>query len=211
MLELHHCVIDHLESVKDCPAGGWLERLNVNHEEDSAFLEALNDLVEKLSAAVRMKEKDVSDMEGMFSSQYGPEFTWEREDQFRKKYPHLFTKTAPSSTGSGLVGGVVFGVVGVGVSASVISGSLIAVVERAGLGGIAYACWIGFCDGGAGNRSGTSSKTVSKTKSGLLEVLIVSNEIESTSCTSFVKELAWSLRQVIKIVADLSLTMALKQ
>ncbi|GJY31993.1 hypothetical protein Tco_0415488 [Tanacetum coccineum] len=27
----------------------------------------------------------------------GPEFTWEREDQFRKKYPHLFTKTASSS------------------------------------------------------------------------------------------------------------------
>ncbi|GJU98794.1 putative reverse transcriptase domain-containing protein [Tanacetum coccineum] len=26
-----------------------------------------------------------------------PEFTWEREDQFRKKYPHLFTKTAQSS------------------------------------------------------------------------------------------------------------------
>ncbi|GJU87563.1 hypothetical protein Tco_1295109 [Tanacetum coccineum] len=28
----------------------------------------------------------------------GPEFTWEREDQFRKKYPHLFTKIAPSSS-----------------------------------------------------------------------------------------------------------------
>nr|GEZ24690.1 putative reverse transcriptase domain-containing protein [Tanacetum cinerariifolium] len=28
----------------------------------------------------------------------GPEFTWEREGQFRKKYPHLFTKTAPSSS-----------------------------------------------------------------------------------------------------------------
>nr|GFA55360.1 retrotransposon protein, putative, Ty3-gypsy subclass [Tanacetum cinerariifolium] len=27
--------------------------------------------------------------------QRGPEFTWEREDQFGKKYPHLFTKTAP--------------------------------------------------------------------------------------------------------------------
>ncbi|GKF04949.1 hypothetical protein Tco_0035617 [Tanacetum coccineum] len=25
----------------------------------------------------------------------GPEFTWEREDQFQKKYPQLFTKTAP--------------------------------------------------------------------------------------------------------------------
>nr|GEV70411.1 putative reverse transcriptase domain-containing protein [Tanacetum cinerariifolium] len=26
------------------------------------------------------------------------EFTWEREDQFKQKYPHLFTKTAPSSS-----------------------------------------------------------------------------------------------------------------
>ncbi|GKF21484.1 hypothetical protein Tco_0070122 [Tanacetum coccineum] len=28
----------------------------------------------------------------------GLEFTWEREDQFRKKYLHLFTQTAPSSS-----------------------------------------------------------------------------------------------------------------
>ncbi|GJS03477.1 putative reverse transcriptase domain-containing protein [Tanacetum coccineum] len=28
----------------------------------------------------------------------GPEFTWEREDQFRKKYPYLFAKTTPSSS-----------------------------------------------------------------------------------------------------------------
>ncbi|GKE65136.1 putative reverse transcriptase domain-containing protein, partial [Tanacetum coccineum] len=33
-----------------------------------------------------------------WNSKSGPEFTWEREDQFRKKYPHLFTKTAPSSS-----------------------------------------------------------------------------------------------------------------
>nr|GEY82329.1 putative reverse transcriptase domain-containing protein [Tanacetum cinerariifolium] len=32
------------------------------------------------------------------NSKRGPEFTWEREDQFRKKYPHLFAKTAPSSS-----------------------------------------------------------------------------------------------------------------
>nr|GEX38987.1 hypothetical protein [Tanacetum cinerariifolium] len=30
-----------------------------------------------------------------WNSRRGPEFTWERKDQFRKKYPHLFTKTAP--------------------------------------------------------------------------------------------------------------------
>ncbi|GKF91928.1 hypothetical protein Tco_0275629, partial [Tanacetum coccineum] len=30
-----------------------------------------------------------------WNSKRGPEFTWELEDQFRKKYPHLFTKNAP--------------------------------------------------------------------------------------------------------------------
>nr|GEV21268.1 putative reverse transcriptase domain-containing protein [Tanacetum cinerariifolium] len=33
-----------------------------------------------------------------WNSKQGLEFTWEREVQFRKKYPHLFTKTAPSSS-----------------------------------------------------------------------------------------------------------------
>nr|GFD37064.1 putative reverse transcriptase domain-containing protein [Tanacetum cinerariifolium] len=33
-----------------------------------------------------------------WNSKRGPEFTWEREDQYRKKYPHLFIKTAPSSS-----------------------------------------------------------------------------------------------------------------
>ncbi|GJW25197.1 putative reverse transcriptase domain-containing protein, partial [Tanacetum coccineum] len=32
-----------------------------------------------------------------WNSRRGPEFKWERKDQFKKKYPHLFTKTAPSS------------------------------------------------------------------------------------------------------------------
>nr|GFA06615.1 putative reverse transcriptase domain-containing protein [Tanacetum cinerariifolium] len=33
-----------------------------------------------------------------WNSRTGPAFTWEREDQFQRKYPHLFTKTAPSSS-----------------------------------------------------------------------------------------------------------------
>nr|GFA16643.1 putative reverse transcriptase domain-containing protein [Tanacetum cinerariifolium] len=33
-----------------------------------------------------------------WNSRRGPKFTWEREDQFKKKYPQLFTKTAPSSS-----------------------------------------------------------------------------------------------------------------
>nr|GEU62449.1 putative reverse transcriptase domain-containing protein [Tanacetum cinerariifolium] len=33
-----------------------------------------------------------------WNSKRGPKFTWEREDQFRKKYQHLFAKTASSSS-----------------------------------------------------------------------------------------------------------------
>nr|GEU36774.1 putative reverse transcriptase domain-containing protein [Tanacetum cinerariifolium] len=33
-----------------------------------------------------------------WNSKRGSEFTWECEDQFKQKYPHLFTKTAPSSS-----------------------------------------------------------------------------------------------------------------
>ncbi|GJY29011.1 hypothetical protein Tco_0404778, partial [Tanacetum coccineum] len=33
-----------------------------------------------------------------WNSKRGPEYTWEREDQFKKNYPHLFTKTTPSSS-----------------------------------------------------------------------------------------------------------------
>nr|GEY50885.1 putative reverse transcriptase domain-containing protein [Tanacetum cinerariifolium] len=33
-----------------------------------------------------------------WNSKRGPEFTWEHEDQFRKKYPHLFARTASSSS-----------------------------------------------------------------------------------------------------------------
>ncbi|GKD28350.1 putative reverse transcriptase domain-containing protein [Tanacetum coccineum] len=33
-----------------------------------------------------------------WNSKQGPEFTWECEDQFKQKYPHLFTNNAPSSS-----------------------------------------------------------------------------------------------------------------
>ncbi|GJR92489.1 putative reverse transcriptase domain-containing protein [Tanacetum coccineum] len=34
---------------------------------------------------------------GKLNPRRGPEFTWERKDQFKKKYPHLFTNRASSS------------------------------------------------------------------------------------------------------------------
>ncbi|GJZ71779.1 putative reverse transcriptase domain-containing protein [Tanacetum coccineum] len=46
----------------------------------------------------RLKQSRVPIIKVRWNSRRGPEFTWEREDQFRKKYPHLFTKTAPSTS-----------------------------------------------------------------------------------------------------------------
>ncbi|GJU78538.1 putative reverse transcriptase domain-containing protein [Tanacetum coccineum] len=42
----------------------------------------------------RLKRSRIPLIKVRWNSKRGPEFTWEREDQFKKKYPHLFTKTA---------------------------------------------------------------------------------------------------------------------
>ncbi|GJX60562.1 putative reverse transcriptase domain-containing protein [Tanacetum coccineum] len=44
----------------------------------------------------RLKRSRIPLVKVRWNSKRCPEFTWEREDQFKKKYPHLFTKTAPS-------------------------------------------------------------------------------------------------------------------
>ncbi|GJR20450.1 putative reverse transcriptase domain-containing protein [Tanacetum coccineum] len=46
----------------------------------------------------RLKRSYIPLIKVQWNSKRGPEFTWEREDQFRKKYPHLFANTAPSSS-----------------------------------------------------------------------------------------------------------------
>nr|GEU30004.1 putative reverse transcriptase domain-containing protein [Tanacetum cinerariifolium] len=46
----------------------------------------------------RLKRSRIPLVKVQWNSSRGPEFTWECKDQFRKKYPHLFTKIAPSSS-----------------------------------------------------------------------------------------------------------------
>ncbi|GJZ94953.1 hypothetical protein Tco_0667156 [Tanacetum coccineum] len=46
----------------------------------------------------RLKQSRIPIFKVRWNSRRGLEFTWERKDQFWKKYPHLFTKTAPSSS-----------------------------------------------------------------------------------------------------------------
>nr|GEZ66199.1 putative reverse transcriptase domain-containing protein [Tanacetum cinerariifolium] len=46
----------------------------------------------------RLKRSRIPIVKVKLNSRRGPKFTWEREDQIQKNYPHLFTKTAPSSS-----------------------------------------------------------------------------------------------------------------
>ncbi|GJW57875.1 putative reverse transcriptase domain-containing protein [Tanacetum coccineum] len=46
----------------------------------------------------RLKQSRIPIIKVRWNSRRGLEFTWEREDQFQKKYPHVFTKAAPSSS-----------------------------------------------------------------------------------------------------------------
>nr|GEZ95066.1 putative reverse transcriptase domain-containing protein [Tanacetum cinerariifolium] len=46
----------------------------------------------------RLKRSRIPIIKVRWNSKRGHEFTWEHEDQFKQKYPHLFTKIAPSSS-----------------------------------------------------------------------------------------------------------------
>ncbi|GKC49780.1 hypothetical protein Tco_1072525 [Tanacetum coccineum] len=62
-------------------------------------LQFVEEPVEILDREVkRLKRRGIPLVKVRWNSRRGPEFTWECEDQFRKKYPHLFKKTAPSSS-----------------------------------------------------------------------------------------------------------------
>nr|GFB14435.1 putative reverse transcriptase domain-containing protein [Tanacetum cinerariifolium] len=86
----------HVSNLKKClsdePLAVPLDEIHIDDK-----LHFVEELVEIMDHEVkRLKESRIPIIKVPWNSRRGPEFTWEREDQFRKKYPQLFTKTAPS-------------------------------------------------------------------------------------------------------------------
>ncbi|GJV91638.1 putative reverse transcriptase domain-containing protein [Tanacetum coccineum] len=86
----------HVSNLKKChadePLAVPLDGLNLDDK-----LHFVEEPVEIVGREVkRLKRSRIPLVKVRWNSKRGPEFTWEREDQFKKKYPHLFTKTTPS-------------------------------------------------------------------------------------------------------------------
>ncbi|GKE34734.1 putative reverse transcriptase domain-containing protein [Tanacetum coccineum] len=76
------------------PLAVMLEGLHVDDK-----LRFMEEPVEIMNQEVkRLKQSRISIIKVRWNSRRGPEFTWERKDQFQKKYLHLFTKPVPSSS-----------------------------------------------------------------------------------------------------------------
>nr|GFC54852.1 putative reverse transcriptase domain-containing protein [Tanacetum cinerariifolium] len=61
----------------------------VHIDDTLQFVEELIEIMER--EIKRLKRSRIPLVKVCWNSRRGPEFTWEREDSFKKKYPHLFT------------------------------------------------------------------------------------------------------------------------
>ncbi|GJV76956.1 putative reverse transcriptase domain-containing protein [Tanacetum coccineum] len=88
----------HVSNLKKCyfdePLAVPLEGLHI--DDKLQFVEKPVEIMER--EIRRLKQSRIPLVKVRWNSKRGPEFTWEREDSFKKKYPHLFINRAFSST-----------------------------------------------------------------------------------------------------------------
>nr|GEU88999.1 putative reverse transcriptase domain-containing protein [Tanacetum cinerariifolium] len=88
----------HVSNQKKClydePMTVLLDEIHIDDK-----LRLVEEPVEIIDRGVkRLKQSRIPIIKVRWNSRRGLEFAWEREDQFRKKYPQLFTKIAPSTS-----------------------------------------------------------------------------------------------------------------
>ncbi|GJX20986.1 putative reverse transcriptase domain-containing protein, partial [Tanacetum coccineum] len=81
----------HVSNLEKCLAEGDIV-VPMDEIQLDDKLHMIEELVEVVDREVkRLKQSQIPVVKVCWNSQKGPEFTWEHEDQIRKKYPHLFT------------------------------------------------------------------------------------------------------------------------
>nr|GEX79122.1 putative reverse transcriptase domain-containing protein [Tanacetum cinerariifolium] len=88
----------HVSNLKKCHVDEPLAVLldGLHFDDKLHFVEEPVEIVDH--EVKRLKRSRIPLVKVRWNSKRGPEFMWERVDQFRKKYPHLFAKTASSSS-----------------------------------------------------------------------------------------------------------------
>ncbi|GJR82170.1 putative reverse transcriptase domain-containing protein [Tanacetum coccineum] len=98
MSTAYHPQTDRQSAEKKChsdePLVVPLEGLQV--DDKLCFMEEPVEIMDR--EVKRLKKSHIPIVNVRWNSRRGPEFTWGREDQFQKKYPHFFTKPVPSSS-----------------------------------------------------------------------------------------------------------------
>ncbi|GJR67290.1 hypothetical protein Tco_0013355 [Tanacetum coccineum] len=87
----------HVSKLKKCmadePLAIPLDEIQVDDKLN--FIEEPVEIIDR--EVKRLKQSHIPIVKVRWNSKRGPEFTWEREDQMQKKYPHLFTNSAPAA------------------------------------------------------------------------------------------------------------------
>nr|GEY58033.1 putative reverse transcriptase domain-containing protein [Tanacetum cinerariifolium] len=88
----------HVSNLKKClsdePLAILLDELHI--DDKLCFVEEPVEIMDQ--EIKQLRQSRIPIIKFRWNSKQGPKFTWEREDQFKQKYPHLFTNRASSST-----------------------------------------------------------------------------------------------------------------
>ncbi|KAD4385774.1 hypothetical protein E3N88_25943 [Mikania micrantha] len=87
----------HVSNLKKCLSDETLRILleEVRLDDKLHFIEEPIEIMDR--KIKKLKQSHIPIDKVRWKSRRGPEFTWEREDLIKQKYPHLFNKSPPSN------------------------------------------------------------------------------------------------------------------
>ncbi|GJY41676.1 hypothetical protein Tco_0428946 [Tanacetum coccineum] len=91
--KLNHRYIGPFKCLFDEPVAIPLDEIQIDDKLN--FIEEPVEIIDR--EVKRLKQSHIPIVKVCWNSRRGPEFTWEREDQMKKKYPRLFANPASTS------------------------------------------------------------------------------------------------------------------